>query len=58
MAIYMVGFTSEVQAVVPVEADSEQEAMDRFNAGDVSFEDMIEQSSDTGEAEFAELSED
>jgi hypothetical protein len=58
MESYLVYFTSKVEAYVPVEANSKREAMEIFDSGAVSFEDMIEISSETSAAEYAELEDD
>ena len=57
MATYLVHFTSTVQGAVPIEAESEQEAIDIFDNGGANFEDMLTVYSETGSAEFAELEE-
>ena len=55
MATYQVHFTSVVQAYVPVDAESEQEAMQLFDDGKVGFGEMFTVYSETGDAEYAEL---
>jgi hypothetical protein len=58
MALYMVYFTSEVEARIPVEADSEEEAIRLFDSGKVNFLEMEEISVSTSDAEFAERDDD
>jgi hypothetical protein len=58
MALYWVYFTSEVEGRVPVEAESEEEAMRLFNHGQVRFSEMEEVNSETSDAEYAERDDD
>ena len=58
MATYLVHFTSTVQSCVPIEADSERDAMELFDDGKFDFADALTVYSETGGAEYAEPEED